>query len=173
MGTEENVKLAKGGDDGAAEAVLNEFSRLVKMLAHNYASSETDEQDMAQVGLIAIAAAIKDYDESKGTKFFTYAYMCAQRRMIDEARRNSRRPVTVAFEEAPEPRYDGGFDEKLINEELLHKISGMLSEFELQALMLTTQDFSYGEAALRLNSTAKAVDNAVARARKKIRGLKQ
>ncbi len=170
MDTEENVRLAKRGDEGAAEAVLTEFSRMVTALAHNYADYG-DEQDMVQVGLIAVANAIKDYDDRKGAKFFTYAYMCAERRMIDEARKNSRRIKTVAFENVPEPQYDGGMAERLIAEELLQKISGALSEFELKALMLTTQDLSYAEAALRLETTAKAVDNAVSRARKKIRAL--
>lgn len=171
MSTEEQVRLAREGNADAAEAVLKEFSRMIGSLAAVYAGG-SEVQDMEQVGLMAVAAAIKDYDEAKGAKFFTYAYLCAQRKMIDEARKNSRRPPTVAFEEVPEPQYSGNFDDILYARELLRKLAGVLSDFELQSLMLTASDMSYAEAAHRLSSKPKAVDNAVARARKKIKELR-
>ena len=176
MTTEELIKRAKEGDRAAEEEVIVSVRRMIETLARGLAKNASyDAEDLAQTGLIAVAAAIKTYNEGKGAKFSTYAHMCAKRRMLDDVKRESRRITTVNIEDAAEKGKGGGIDDAidaLIDKDTIEEIAAGLSGFELEALFLrAVEKLSYAEIAQRLNSNPKAVDNAVTRARKKAKAM--
>ena len=174
MTTEELVKKAKEGDRAAEEEIIKSVAPMIWTLARGLAKGAPhNAEDLAQTGLFAVSAAIKSYDEGKGAKFSTYAHMCAKRRMLDEVKKESRRITALNIEDILGTREGDGFDaavDALIDKDTIEEIAAGLSGFELEVMSLrAVENLSYAEIAERLNSNLKAVDNAVARARKKAR----
>jgi RNA polymerase sporulation-specific sigma factor len=169
--TEDLIRLAKEGDKAAEETVILRVEKMIETLARGLTEAAPyNAEDLAQTGLLAVAGAIKTYDESKGAKFSTYAHMCAKRRMLDEIKKDGRRIKTVNIDDAAGLREKGEIDDAIIDKDIIDGISAVLSGFELEALILRAiEKLSYADIAKKLNSSVKAVDNAVARARKKAR----
>lgn len=68
---------------------VNEFAPLVKRIAHHMmarlpASVQVD--DLIQVGLIGLLDAVRNYDQSQGAQFETYASQRIRGAMLDELR---------------------------------------------------------------------------------------
>lgn len=173
MSTEELVRLARKGDRIAEEEVIKSVERMVRVLARGLTKNAPyNAEDVAQTGLMAVSAAIKTYDEGKGVKFSTYAHMCAKRRMLDEVKKDGRRIKTLNIDDAAAQRSRGSIDDLIIDKDTIEEIASNLSGFEFEALYLrAVEKLSYGEISQRLGAGRKAVDNAMARARKKAKEL--
>lgn len=72
------------------DEILAKFSSLVKRIALKTIASlpaNIQLEDLTQVGLMALVEAAKNYDDSKGASFKTYAGIRIKGAMIDEVRR--------------------------------------------------------------------------------------
>ena len=63
------VKLAREGDDSAAEALLQKYKTVVKRRASSYYMAGADRDDVIQEGMIGVFKAIRDYDPERGVLF--------------------------------------------------------------------------------------------------------
>ncbi|MBO5571796.1 MAG: sigma-70 family RNA polymerase sigma factor [Ruminococcus sp.] len=175
---EELVAVAKN-DKSAAGILLSRYSKLILIKSKIYANSDTDSEDLHQEGFISLLKAINAYDPSQGAKFSTFAEKCIVNRMKTVSARMGRNCSDVnridedeaadvlSVEETPESifLYKEFFDE------LLGSIDSLLSDAELQAFRLCISGMTYKQAAHKLGVTEKSVDNAMQRARRKIRAL--
>jgi RNA polymerase sigma factor for flagellar operon FliA len=80
------------------DALLYQHASLVKRIAHHLlgrlpASVQLD--DLVQAGMIGLLEAVKNYDDSKGASFETYAAIRIRGMMLDEVRRNDWVPRSV------------------------------------------------------------------------------
>lgn len=75
------VKLAREGDDSAAEALLQKYKTVVKRRASSYYMAGADRDDVIQEGMIGVFKAIRDYDPEKGASFSTFADLCINRQI--------------------------------------------------------------------------------------------
>lgn len=177
--SDEELAVAARSNNAAATLLVSRYSKLIFIKSEIYANYNTDSDDLSQEGLVGLLHAISSYDLDKGAKFATFAEVCIVNSMksLLAKGRNVAAPVENIYElteskdsiadETPESIY-------LYKEyfsELLSNIHSILSPAEYKIFNLCVQGLSYKNVAEELGITEKSVDNAMQRARKKIRAL--
>lgn len=175
---EELVKLARNNKSATA-VLLSRYSRLISIKSEIYAYTNTDSEDLRQEGLLALLKAIASFESERGVKFSTFAEVCIVNRMRTVSAGNSKKSFRseniddiieadeLSVDETPESIY---LYKEFITE-LSSGIQSALSPTELKVFNLCMQGLSYRSIAEKLGVSEKTVDNAVQRARKKIRAL--
>ncbi len=188
---EENIKLIRNNqDDGAMEYLIKKYKGAIVKESRGLYIIGADQEDIVQEGMIGLFKAIRDYDETAGASFFTFAYSCIRRQMLTA--------VTTAarMKHAPLNSYisiykNEGFEDaasivdsmeadisvnpetatmaSVASEELVKAMDNLLSKFEKNVLDLYLQGKSYAEIGDVLNKPAKSVDNAIQRIRGKLK----
>lgn len=182
MGEKDNNKVAI--DFTQEEALVSEYSRIVKACARPYYLAGGDAEDLIQEGMLGLISAIRTFDLNKGTKFSTYAELCVRRRIysaIRAASGNKHSPLNsyISLESPELDETTTTFSGLIQNPEVFvierervseveRLLSGTLSVFESAVLSLFLEGRSYKEMAAILKKTEKSVDNAVQRIRKKL-----
>lgn len=161
--------------------VLNSFRPYIEQKVAGLKVPGTDRDDLCQEAYVALLAAIGSYDEQKGTSFSTYAIACINNRLTDAVKTANRRknrvlndsvsltddsnPIEIISYESPE--------EVTLNQEdyhrLMQRIENELSKKEQKVLMLWVDGYDYEEIARILDIPVKSVDNALQRARRKLK----
>ena len=170
---EELAALAKT-DMKAANAILLRYSRLIIIKSAIYAGRGADSDDLQQEGLIGLYIAANAYRPEKNVKFSTFAETCIVRRMLSYLRKTGKYPVCETLDDQPELPSDVCDPEKILLgkeyfSELWQAVNTSLSKTELDVFTCVVAGNSYGETAGKLGMNVKAVDNAMQRARRKIR----
>ena len=70
---QELLILAKNGDEGATERLVENNLGLVRSIAVRFKDRGVEYEDLVQIGSIGMLKAIRSFDISKGTVFSTYA----------------------------------------------------------------------------------------------------
>ncbi len=122
--------------------------------------------------MIGLYGAIGAYCADSGKSFKNFAYLCVTRRIYDVLRAAGKKPKT-----------DGGQDFDLISDgdtpedflidgesrrELDVKLMKTLSDFEFRVVTMYLEGMSYAEIAEVAGKDSKSVDNALARAKRKL-----
>ena len=188
---EKMVKLAREGSRDAMEELLQKYKVLVKKRAASYYMAGADRDDVIQEGMIGVFKAIRDYDDSKGASFSTFAELCINRQIATAIKATSRykhsplnnsmslnKPFSENDEEGAtlEETIISNTSEDpeamlLLREELdyIGRNGGdLLSSFEHRVWELYLQGVPYSQIARLTGKTPKAVDNAIMRAKKKL-----
>ena len=181
------VASAQQGDGAAYDILISRYVSFVKSRAFGYRDSGVEPEDLAQEGMIGLMMAIRSYREGLGASFRTYAGLCIDRAIISAVRVTLRAKMIPAssmipidgLDENGKPfseqlaGWDGDPESALIARDerinLRKRFAGILSDLELDTLMLYLGGCSYEEIARRLDSTPKAVDNALQRVRRKLK----
>ncbi len=176
---------AKQGDDGALTRLIHRYAPLVRLRAKAFLQPDLDEEDLFQEGMIALLKAVRNYRENEPGTFRTFALVCVNNKLSSALAAHMRhknapmRGYVSLSEGEPLPESMGGITdidpETLViqNEEAedrSRRIQNLLSLFERQVLQLYLSSYSYDEMASQLGSSVKAVDNALQRVRRKLRG---
>ena len=174
----DNCKLpiaqAAAGDQEAFAQLVHRMAPLIHSQIHSCRCTGVEDEDMVQEALMGLLAAVRTYREDGGAAFTTYATACIRHRLLSVARRYG--PLVdheVPMEDNPDLP-DTAADPALHLQEqdelegLLTRLHTRLTEMEYRVLLLRLGDCSYAEIAARLGITAKAVDNAIQRIRRKI-----
>ncbi len=85
-------------DTGKHDALIEKHAPLVKKIAHHLAGrlpSSVQLDDLIQAGMMGLMDATRNYDDSKGASFETYAGIRIRGTMLDEVRRNDWLPRSV------------------------------------------------------------------------------
>lgn len=162
-------------------SVVNSFMPYIEQKISGLNLPGLDKDDLRQEAFVALFSAIESFDSSRGAAFSTYAITCINNRLADAVRVSSNGknrllnesvslsdeddPVSVIGEASPE-------ESAIAREEFMrvrNKMDAVLSDFEREALVMYSSGYRYAEIAERLNTTPKAVSNAIQRARKKLR----
>ena len=174
---EELAARAQGGSSAAVSLLLSRMSPMIRAKASKYRVRGVDTDDLAQEGMLGLLSAIYSYNSGSGAGFATYASVCAANRMTSFARsslRQKRRPPDgyddldddiVDVKANPEEQVIAGDELSRMKRTLFHR----LSETERDVITLYLAGHSYDEIAARLGLSAKSVDNALQRVRKKLR----
>lgn len=169
------VEAAKGGDQGAFEALVRRYRPRIFALALHLTGSRSEADDITQD---AFLRAYKNIDRFEGrSEFFTWLYRIALNRALN-MRRDKRRRITLSIDD---PRLtfalavDGGGDPRR-ELELRETYTMLLRSFDaLSPILRTTvaltllQGLSYREAAVVLDSTEGTIAWRVHEARRKMR----
>ncbi len=171
QGQEKEASLAR---------MIQSFLPYIQKRANRFSVAGLESDDLIQEGLIGLFRAIESYDERHEATFATYAITCINNGMLSavkQAARKKHRPLSGYLQ------IDGDDTAELTNGEtpedyaianegfalLQSKISADLSGFEREVLSLHLEGYDYLSIAKRLDTTAKSVDNALQRARKKLK----
>ena len=135
-----------------------------------------DRDDLFSEGLMGLLKAVRYYDKNKGASFATFANLCTDRAM--------KTCVSKAVRAQPLVKYDD-FDFDLLEDEsrltedvvieretggaLMKKLSGILSATELKVLSMYLMHYTYHQIARELSISEKSVDNALQRAKSKVK----
>ncbi len=179
-GDENLVLLAQKGDNDAMSALISEFVPLVKSRAAAMAGNNLETDDLAQEGMLGFLNAVYSFMQGGEASFRTYAAVCISNRIISAvrsqlSRKNMPLNFSVSLSDDEYLAEDTEADPQnilLAQEEtarLLNILNGQLSGFERAVIRQYLSGLSYEQTAKRLSVTTKAVDNALQRAKKKLK----
>ncbi|HVM12485.1 MAG TPA: RNA polymerase sporulation sigma factor SigH [Actinomycetota bacterium] len=188
---EDLVAAYQAGEPGAMETLLERYRDFARLKARSYFLAGADRDDIVQEGMIGLYKAIRDYRADGDAAFRTFAEVCITRQILTAVKTASRHkhgplntyvslatPVSETEGEdrtladvIPAPAMTDPAEMLLSHENVLAirmAFSELLSEFETEVLHLYVEGKSYEDIAGRLGRSAKAVDNALQRIKRKL-----
>ena len=179
---EKLIKLASEGDKNAGEELICRYKNLVRNRARKYFLAGGDTEDLIQEGMIGLYKAMGDFDSQKNAAFFTFAYNCISKKIltaVKAAARLKHMPLNVAVNLAELTKGERLIskvispEEIVIEKEDIDELNGwlrqILSDFERKVLNLYIDGLSYADMSAELEKPAKTIDNALSRAKNKIK----
>ena len=173
-------------DENKTSALICEYMRLVRIKAYKAKSLcnrfDIDADDFVSEGFLGLLSAIRTYDEQKG-KFEVYANACISNRiknlMTSGGEMGGRTP-TVSSENDSDGEFDiTSLPDKRLTEEIVlekesfreisAKLHEVLSQLEYSAFSFYLDSYSYSAIAEKLGVSVKTIDNALSRAKSKLR----
>ena len=188
---EELVATYHSGHPEAMNVLLERFRDFARLKARGYFLLGADRDDIIQEGMIGLYKAIRDYRDDQAASFRTFAEVCITRQILSAVKTATRHkhgplnsyvslstPVTetedqerVLADVIPAPLIADPAEMVVSTENVLSikmAFSDLLSDFEAEVLHLYVEGKSYEDIAGRMGRSAKAVDNALQRIKKKL-----
>ena len=181
---EELWRLAHSGDDEAESALVERYTRLVRICSRPLFLAGGDGEDLTQEGMFGLLLAVRRFSPERDASFKTFAEHCIRNRLytaVKSAVRTKHLPLNdyVSLES---PHFDESLaghsdylrdpEDLIISRERLEEIKEILddslSQLESRILEQYLNGYSYREIAEKLDKSPKSVDNAVQRIRKKL-----
>ena len=188
----ELLALCHQGDDHATDYLLEKYKGLVRKKARTLYLIGGENDDLIQEGMIALYKAIREFEPSRESSFSAFAARCIEHQLynvIKGANRLKNSPLN-SYISLYTPAENGGTASRetladtlqpseLINPEdilidqenvstLERAIEQELSSLESTVVHLYVEGHNYQQIAALLKKSAKSVDNALQRAKKKL-----
>jgi RNA polymerase sporulation-specific sigma factor len=179
------------GEDRIQDYILDKYKNLVRSKARSMYILGAEPEDLIQEGMIGLFKAIKDYDPGRDTSFYTFAELCISRQVYTAVTASGRKKHMPLNSYVSLYSGDDGDEGDKMLEETLPGLEGLnpeaqiidkenveeieriieneLSVFERQVLELYLTSMSYTEIAKVLGKDEKSTDNALSRAKAKIK----
>lgn len=174
MTDRELTDLVKQGETDAFAVLSSRYLPAILGRAGRYSSIVgVETEDFVQEGLLALYRAAKGYDPGAQIQFNTYAITCIRNSMSNAIKRHyrqSRQNCLLESVSAGELPPEDQFFELERSRASARYFGALLSRFERQILILYLQGHTYQQISQVLSTTTKAVDNALQRVRRKLRG---
>lgn len=174
---EELVLSARTDSSGEAmHELLRRISPFIISKSGQFGRTEQDRQDYYQEGIVGFLSAVHAYKPNSSAKFSTFACTCILNRMKNLLRQRSRDSgyQLLSLSETPQSieDYQSNPEQELQAaieaENILKAISKKLSAYEKKVLSLYLQGKTYAEIGKVTEKSAKSVDNAMQRIRRKL-----
>ncbi|MDE7162692.1 MAG: sigma-70 family RNA polymerase sigma factor [Clostridia bacterium] len=174
----ELVALFRGGDKGAGEELLGRYKNTVLSVARRFFLVGGDTEDLVQEGMCGLYSAITCFEGDSG--FRKYAYACIKNRICDAVKKSGNKKNYalnrfLPFLEDGEGMTASEFspEEALIGSETVNEffeiMKKSLSAMEYRAICMYIEGSPISEISVALNRTYKQTDNALMRAKHKLR----
>ena len=171
----------RAGDAEAFVELSARYAGLVRSKAAQFAGPAAPEQeDLLQEGFLGLYAAALSYKES-GASFATYAGVCVYNRMVSAARSYrspGNRPLNESLSldlagELPNPISgpEDAYELRESYQSMWRRVDGCLTPLERRVLRLHLAGCKRGEVEDRAGISLKTFDNALHRARLKLKNL--
>lgn len=192
LSDEDVVGRARRGDPRAAETLFKRYRNLIEKQARTYFVTGADHEDVVQEGMMGLWKAIRDFNSDRLPKFAPFAELCVTRQIITAVKAATRQkhgPLNSYISLSRSIDDDGGgtlldfvADPRSVNPEEIAMMQRMpaptpetvrdeLTPLEQVVVRLYLDSKSYGEIASELICGTKTVDNALQRAKKKIKRI--
>ncbi|MGN0805693.1 MAG: sigma-70 family RNA polymerase sigma factor [Candidatus Coproplasma sp.] len=177
---EQLISAFRRGDGNACEEILLRYKNKVLAIARGYFLSDGDTEDLVQEGMCGLYSAITAFG-GEGS-FAPFAYACIRNRIVDafkHSKGSSPALVLKSFSEEEEGGVSLAFspEDALINseesKELNELMKASLSKLELKAIEMYVEGATMNEMATSLNLTYKQLDNALSRAKRKLKNIRK
>lgn len=177
LSDEKLVSMLMGGSEKALNFLAGRYTSIVKGLAHTYYADFLTSEDWFQEGMIGFLRAVKTFDPSAQVPFSTYASICIRSRLnsvwrASNSNKNAPLNKSVELKDESLPSVSSPEDDYINNEQyrfVTNDFIEQLSATERDVLICYLSGFSYGETAEKLGINEKSVDNALCRARAKLK----
>lgn len=186
---EELITLLREGEAAVWEFILDKYKNLVRSKAKSMYILGAEPEDLIQEGMIGLFKAIRDYDPGRDASFFTFADLCVSRQVytaVTSSGRKKHMPLNTYVSLSSEDDGEEGtnlkegadlsesnpetlFIEKENVENIEKLIETELSTSERQAFELYLTGMTYTEIAKVLGKDDKSTDNALQRAKNKLK----
>ena len=196
MTDDEMIMSIREGDKSLVEVLINKYKDMVRARAKSMYILGAEPEDLIQEGMIGLFKAVQDYDIGRDASFSTFAQLCISRQIynaVQASKRLKHIPLntyvslyggdtdnesgdksTDLIENVPSKK-DINPEEMFIDREnvetLEKKLEEVLSDMEKQVLELSMTGMGYVEIAKVLGKDEKSTDNALQRARGKVKKL--
>ncbi len=170
---------ARQGDSAAFNSLALEYESIIAAKASLAHTKGVDFEDLLQEGYMALFNAVKTYSPQAGASFKTYATVCIGNRIASVARNHGsskNRPLRNYSElEDDEMAADSNYEPEFAVfardrvETIYKNMAQLLSETENCVLLHYLSGKSYAEISREFGITEKSVDNALQRARRKLK----
>ena len=124
--------------------------------------------------MIGLLTAIGAFDPSAGKRFKNFAYLCVTRRIYDALRAAGRQNSSFGDVDPDTVESGGSPEEFLLDDEsakeIQSKLMKVLSDFEFRVMTMYLDGMSYAEISDATGKEIKSIDNALARAKRKLIG---
>lgn len=187
---EELAVMAHKGDNAALEYLINTYKNVVKARVRRFFLIGGDYEDLIQEGTIGLFKAIREYNPDRNNSFAAFAELCIQRQLYTSIKAANRKkhtplnnsisldmPIDEDSNKTASDRYTDQTvqspDEILESEEKLSNINQIintvLSPMEKIVINLYLEGLNYREIAQQMKKSDKSIDNALNRAKNKLR----
>ena len=188
---EELAAMVKNGDGAAFDVLMERFMPYLRFKSRIYFCAGIESDDLLQEARIGLYIACVNYNKSRNTLFSTFAQLCISRRINSAKRRafsmkNSmlNEYLPIYQDETLEQLCDEALEElgndpdimpesHVIYAELKQTVDAVVEETLSEKEKLYFSDYITGfrcaEIARKYGADAKSVDNALTRAKKKVR----
>lgn len=170
---EECFELMKNGDSSARSRLIEHNLRLVAHIVKKYSSSQNDSEDLISIGTIGLIKAVESFDNSKNTRFATYASRCIENEILMFFRSKKKSAGDIYFDEPVDVDKDGNqltlidiiaeddgiidkIDLSIKSEQLYKFINECLDEREFE--IIVNRYGLYGKKPLTQREVAKKLD---------------
>lgn len=172
---EELVLLARQNRQ-AMETLIARYTGFVWRLVRQF-QGVSDAEDLAQEGFLGLISAACRYETVRGVPFSAYAGKCITNSIVSALRRCRNLPLPVGAADMPplsqvqDPSRspDSVVQSRTQAAAMICAMVNRLSRREYQVCMLIYGGASYAQTAQQLHMSVKSVDNALQRARRKLR----
>lgn len=160
----------------AITVLIERYMAFIRKKALAIAGNRSDAEDYMQEGFLAFLNAVSTYRMQEEASFSTYAKVCISNRMITAKIKNARTEIPVDLTGEEDERASSNTPETILIEKeeqlmLDEKVSVMLSQKEWQIFRMFLMGSTYDQTARQLNISAKSVDNALQRVRRKLKSV--
>ena len=162
-------------DSGKTAELISRYMKTVFSAVDKY-SALADREELVSDGMQALLSAIQTYEKEKGD-FPSYLFVCIDNKLKNTARRSLRRKSRISQAEQNEleeiadtkPTPEEIVIDRENSDALFRNMRTELTALEFRCMCGVMIGFSYDEIAGLLKIDRKSVDNAVMRARTKLR----
>ena len=192
---EELIEKYRAGDKGIMDYLMVKYKNIVLGKTRSLFILGGETEDLIQEGMIGLFQAVNDYDFGRDASFYTFADLCVTRKVYSAVKASNEKKHSFLnnyisiFENQSEnennavrliEQLPGNEDQNpekraLTNElrEALEKaFHEDLTEMERECFGLYLTGMKSGEAARIMGMSAKETDNAIQRAKKKLKKIR-
>lgn len=194
LSDDELIIRLRDGEEAIMDVLMDKYKNLVRKIAQNMYILGAEPEDLIQEGMIGLFKAIRDYDLGRDASFTTFASLCINRqmyKMLTASTRQKHIPLNTYISLYSKRSEEDDKDQELISiieakddnnpeqlvidkenaQDLENRIEMELSNLEIQVLELYTTGLTYVEIAKILGRDDKSTDNALHRAKSKIKKI--
>ena len=188
---EQLMEKLRAGDRDIMDYIMVKYKSMVRKKARAMYLLGGENEDLIQEGMIGLIKAVRDYDESQGASFSSFAELCVSGQMysaIEASKRKKHLPLNtyVSLYEESEVEKDGRtmplidtiepeqendpealYFGKEYTEAFVEQLKENLSALENHVLYLHLMGTDYRKIAELLDKSPKSIDNALQRIKNK------
>lgn len=190
---EELIDRYRNGETAIIDYLMIKYKNLVRSKTNSLYLLGGETDDLLQEGMIGLFQAVNDYDFGRDASFFTFADLCVTRKIynaikasnekkhsflnnyisLDSSNENDDKEEGSTLEERL-PNVDENGPEQMallgeLKEEVITAIKDELTDLERESLLLYMTGMTGGEVAGVLGRSPKETDNAIQRAKTKLK----
>lgn len=178
------ISLYRDGDQVACTALIARYANLINRRVANIGVAGIGRDDLKQEAYMGLFSAIRTYDPAKNSSFRAYASFCIGNSLknLFAAASTQKAQIyskTISFDEIGNDNLrdtdDANPEDIFIGNEAYGELQSLvdrvLTPYEREVLFHYLSGRDYRQVAAKLHSSQKSVDNALQRARRKLKAV--